>query len=136
MSNFSQQDSHSTNLEIKNIGILINWWPWSGRCGGSRTRVTFFFFFFSFLSERVHEQGRGAEEQNLKQAPCSVQSLTQSLIPQPLDHDLSPNQESGPQQTKPCRHPRRAIFCHMFKDAEKSALWKEKRSSFFLSLEI
>ena len=47
--------------------------------------------------ERVQagERRKGKEKENLKQAPCSVQSPTQGSIPQPRDHDLSKNQELG-----------------------------------------
>ena len=39
--------------------------------------------------------GRGAERENLKQAPCLAQSLTRGSIPWSWDHDLSRNQELG-----------------------------------------
>ena len=46
----------------------------------------------------VRERGRGRE--NLKQAPCWVQSLTRGLILQFWDHDLSCNQELDPWGTQ------------------------------------
>ena len=49
---------------------------------------------------RERERQREREKENLKQAPCSVQSLTQGLIPQPWDH-----QESVAQPTEPLRCP-------------------------------
>ena len=56
----------------------------------------------------MHEHGREAEvererekeKENLKQAPHSVQSLTQGWIPQSWDHDLSQNQEWDVQPTE------------------------------------
>ena len=45
------------------------------------------------------------QNENLKQAACSAHSLTQGLIPQPWDHDLSGNQELD---TQPTESPR----CH------------------------
>ena len=53
------------------------------------------FFFLDRERESECEQGRGAEgdRENLKQAPHSAQSLTQDLIPQLWDHELSQNRE-------------------------------------------
>ena len=48
--------------------------------------------------------------ENLKQAPCSVWSLTQASVPWPWDHDLSRNQESDTQLTEPPRCPFKMIF--------------------------
>ena len=48
-------------------------------------------------------QSRGRE--NVKQAPCSGQSLTQDSISRPWDHDLSQNQELDAEPTEPSRHP-------------------------------
>ena len=47
----------------------------------------------------------GEERDNLKQAPCSVQSPTQGSIPQPWDHNLKRNQESDAQLTEPPQVP-------------------------------
>ena len=61
-------------------------------------------FFFDRERERESEREREREresregereKENLKQSPCSVQSLMQGLIPQSWYHDLSQNRESG-----------------------------------------
>ena len=57
---------------------------------------------FFYMREREHtSKGEGRGRENLKQAPCSVQSLTRGLIPWPWDHDLSWNQGSDAQPTEP-----------------------------------
>ena len=48
---------------------------------------------------------REREKRNFKQAPRSVQNQTWGSIPQPWDHDLSPNQELDAQPTEPPMHP-------------------------------
>ena len=53
----------------------------------------FCFLFVEGERERHVGKGRERKGQNLKQAPCPVQSPTQSLTSQPWDHDLSQNQE-------------------------------------------
>ena len=67
-----------------------------------------YFLNYYYLRESAQvgdgEGGEG-ERENLKQTPHSAQSPTQGLIPQPWDHDLSQNQESGAQPTEPPRCP-------------------------------
>ena len=69
------------------------------------------FYFIIYKRDSACEQGRQRERErerergNLKQAAHLVWSLTQGSIPQPWDHDLSPNQESGAQPTEPPRCP-------------------------------
>ena len=54
-------------------------------------------------------RGEGQKEkENLKQDPDSEQSLEWGSIPQTWDHDLSLNQESDAQPTKPPRRPNKA----------------------------
>ena len=55
--------------------------------------------------EAEKERRTDRQRENLKQAPRSVQSLAQGLIPPPWDHDLSQNQESD--DTQPTEPPRR-----------------------------
>ena len=55
--------------------------------------MAFFSFPFFFLRERGAEREGERERENLKQAPCPVQSPTQGSIPQSWEYDLSRNQE-------------------------------------------
>ena len=88
----------------------------------------FCFCFFLNLRDREknnmcrHQWGRGRkrEGENLKQAPCSVQSLTWSSIPHPWDHDLSQNQESSNStdwatQVPPAKHI--WMLCYLIKNS-------------------
>ena len=58
------------------------------------------------MRERAQSKGerqreREGERENLKQAPCSAQSLTWGSIPRSWDHDLSQDQDSDAQPTVP-----------------------------------
>ena len=76
--------------------------------------LSFFISFFFNLRERERvragERGRGRERDNPKQAPHSVQSLTQGSIIPPWDHDLSQNQELDVQPTEPPGAPRLTVL--------------------------
>ena len=67
---------------------------------------------------QVGERGRGREREkereNLKQAPCSAQSLIWGLISLPWDHDLSRNHELDDQLTEPPRHPKTIVVLGWF----------------------
>ena len=69
------------------------------------------FHVFLFFLERQRGRARGGrgeeggrERENPKQAPCSVQDPTWSVIPPVWDHDLSKNQQLDAQSTEPPRH--------------------------------
>ena len=55
--------------------------------------------------EREGEGGRERDNEYLRQAPRSAQSLMWGSIPQPWDHDLRQNQQSHAQLTEPPRCP-------------------------------
>ena len=69
-------------------------------------------------TERDTERERGREKENTKQAPCSVQSLMQSSIPRPWDHDLRQNQELSTQLTELYR--RLSVSCNINSNTRSS----------------
>ena len=58
------------------------------------------FFWEREQVSRERAEGEG-ERENPKQAPMPNVEMSQGLIPQPLDHDPSPNQESNASLTEP-----------------------------------
>ena len=60
---------------------------------------------YLFICESGGGRGRGRGRESLKQTPCWMWSLTQGLISQLWDHDLSQNQELDFSPTVPPRLP-------------------------------
>ena len=63
--------------------------------------IILFCLFVCFWEKERDPECGGAEGDNPKQAPCSVQSLMQGSIPQSWDHDLRQNHELDAYLTEP-----------------------------------